>query len=235
MKLAIMQPYLFPYIGYFQLINAVDKFVIYDDVNFINKGYINRNRILLNGKPFDFSVPLSKASQNKKIKDTFVHSDGKWKRKLLATVEQAYKKAPFYGSVYPLVFNVFNMDESKITGYVRKSLRDICEYLKIGTEIVWSSEVYGNAELSGEKRIIDICRKESASTYINPIGGKELYSHNSFSNHGIHLHFIESKPINYDQLGREFVSWLSIIDVLMFNSVEDIQAMLQNYSLRPGF
>ena len=103
MKIAIMQPYFFPYLGYWQLMNIVDKFVIYDDVNYIKRGWINRNRILVEGKPFYIHVPVMKASQNKIINEMEVFVDSSLRKKELKTIELAYKKAPFFDSVYPLI------------------------------------------------------------------------------------------------------------------------------------
>lgn len=102
MKIAVMQPYLFPYIGYFQLLNAVDMFVVFDDVNFIKKGWINRNNILVNRQKYLFTVPLKDASQNKLIKEVQIADDG-WQEKFLKTVAQSYKKAEFFDEAFALI------------------------------------------------------------------------------------------------------------------------------------
>lgn len=226
-----MQPYIFPYIGYFQLINAVDKFVIYDDVNFINKGWINRNRILNNGKDSLFSIPLKEASQNKLINEIEVNWDSAWKSKFLKTLEQCYKKAPFYQETLLIIEETFSIDHEPISKVIEYNLRLICGYLDIKTEIISSSAIYENTHLKAQERILAICLQEKATQYINPIGGLELYDKDFFEAKNINLNFIKSKSIEYPQFKNEFVPWLSIIDVLMFNSKEIVKDFLGNYEL----
>lgn len=226
-----MQPYIFPYIGYFQLIGAVDRFVVYDDVNYINKGWINRNSILINGKPGLFTLPLKEASQNKKINEIHVSDDRKWIAKILRTIEMNYGKAPYFKKVFPLVSNILEGQSSSIANYNYQALAAVCEYLKIQTEIVPSSAIYGNEGLKGQDRILDICLRNKTTDYINPIGGMELYTKDTFLQNEIRLNFIKSKDCKYKQFENEFVPWLSIVDVLMFNSVDEINYMLSQYEL----
>lgn len=231
MKLAIMQPYIFPYIGYFQLIKAVDKFVLYDDVNFINRGWINRNRILVNGKDSMFTIPLKDASQNKLINEIDVNWDDNWKSKFLKTIEQSYKKAPFYVQILPIIEKTINLERNKFSEIIEQNLRLICEYLDIKTEIIHSSTIYQNIDKKAQERILDICLQEKANHYINPIGGLELYDKEVFAKENMQMNFIKSLPVEYKQFKNEFVPWLSIIDVLMFNSKENINEFLNNYEL----
>lgn len=231
MKIAIMQPYFMPYIGYFQLINAVDKFVVLDDVNYINKGWINRNNILLNGKPHLFTIPLEGASQNKKIGDIKVSTEHKWKEKLLKQIELNYKKAPFFSAGFSLFEKTIHSGYQKIAELNCNAIKMICEYLGITTTIVSSGSGYNNQHLKGQERILDICRQEQANNYINPIGGTELYDKTLFLSKGIQLNFLKTLPITYKQFNNEFVPWLSMIDVLMFNSAEEVKLMLNVYSL----
>lgn len=226
-----MQPYLFPYIGYFQLINAVDKFVVYDDVYFINKGWINRNRILVNGKAYTFTVPLKNASQNELIKDLKLAIDDRWKTKFIRTLELSYKKAPYFNKTFGIVENVINTKSTFLTDWYLKSLALIKSYLNIKTTFVKASTQYNNQNLKGQDRIIDICIKENADNYINPIGGQDLYDDQSFIDNRIKLYFLKSDLIIYKQYNNGFVPWLSIIDVLMFNGVKKINNLLGDYSL----
>ena len=226
-----MQPYIFPYIGYFQLINAVDKFVIYDDVNFINKGWINRNRILNNGKDSLFTIPLKEASQNKLINEIDVNWDDAWKSKFIKTLEQCYKKAPFYSEILPIIEQTLSIDNKPVSKVIEHNLRLICNYLDIKTEIISSSAIYQNTHLKAQERILAICLQEKASQYVNPIGGLELYDKGFFEAKNIKLNFIKSNSIEYPQFKNEFVPWLSMIDVLMFNSKEKIKEFLDNYEL----
>ncbi len=226
-----MQPYFLPYIGYFQLINAVDKFIIYDEVNYINRGWINRNQILINGKESYITVPLKKASQNKLINELFISKDIQWQKKIMRTVEQAYKKAPFFSDVYLFLKDIVETDNTTIAELNFRSIAALCKYLSIDTIIQPSSSIYENKNLRGQNRILDICLKEGADTYINPIGGIELYDPNYFKNAGVEINFIKSNPITYNQLGKEFIPWLSILDVLMFNDRAKVKTYLNNYCL----
>jgi len=232
LKAAIMQPYLFPYIGYFQLLNAVDIFVIYNDVNYIKRGWINRNRILVNGKPFLFTMPLKKASQNRLISQTEISdSFTSWRIKFMEQLRHAYHRAPFYSDCICLVKEVLCQDEYRLDRFLGLQIEIVAEYLGIGTQIVYSSEVGKGGALKGQDRIIDICRKTGAQVYINPLGGKELYDQSDFFENGLDLLFLECQTVEYRQLNHPFVSNLSIIDVLMFNSVERVREFLNRYEL----
>jgi hypothetical protein len=230
MKLAIMQPYIFPYIGYIQLIAAVDKFVVYDDVTFIKQGWINRNNILLNNKPFLFTIPLVNASSNSLIYNTLLDSRQAWKNKLLKTFQQAYRKAPYFSPVYELVERVIMADAETISELATESLLTVVSYLGILTQIQVTSRNYDNQNLTAQDRVLDICRLEQASHYINPIGGQQLYSKSDFLARGIRLDFIKSLDIKYNQFSDPFVPWLSIVDVLMFNSPERTRELIMNYN-----
>jgi len=232
--IGVMQPYVFPYLPYFQLINAVQKFVIYDDVTFIKQGWINRNNILINGKPYLFTIPLEKASSFNIIRQTKLSPKlyPIWVDKFVQTIEQNYKKAPFYEKTASIIKKVLSNDYEFISELAYESLTSIAQYLKIDTEFIQSSTIYQNSELKSQARIIDICKKEKADHYINLIGGQELYSKNEFQEQGLTLSFIKSNTISYSQFKQnEFVSWLSIIDVLMFTDPDTIKKMLNNYEL----
>ena len=233
MKLAIMQPYIFPYIGYFQLINAVDKFIIYDNIQFTKKGWINRNRILVNGKDEYFTIPLKKDSDFlnidlRKISDTFSPE----KEKLLRKIKEAYRKAPYFESVIPLVESVINQEEQNLFSFVYQSILLTCEYLDIETEIIVSSTVNIDHKLRSQDKVIALCRALGGDIYINPIGGIDLYSKETFKENNIELSFIQSTPIEYQQFKNDYVPWLSIIDVMMFNSKDDVKKMLNSFILK---
>jgi hypothetical protein len=232
MKVAIMQPYFLPYIGYFQLINSVDKFVIYDDVNFINRGWINRNNILVNGATTLIQIPLSKASQNKLINEVEIFKEGKWKVKLLRTIEQNYKIAPNFHRIFEFLQSLINKNHSHISALNFESIQTICSYLDIRTEIISSSTHYHNHHLNGQNRILDICLRENADNYINPIGGEILYDKEQFIEKNIKLNFIQPAAIPYSQTSSSFVPFLSIMDVLMNCEPEYIKTtLLKAYEL----
>ena len=233
MKVAIMQPYVFPYIGYFQLINAVDTFVFYDDVNFIKKGFINRNSILLNGKAYQFTIPCKGISQNKRICDVQLGFDRINKEKLIKTIYQAYHNAPYFEALFPLLESFLkNNTKATISEFAIDSLLFICHYLGIDKTWVISSRQHQESNhLSAQDRILTIAKKEKATVYLNPAGGRNLYSKPHFKDEGLILQFIKSKPILYPQFHNEFVPWLSILDVVMFNSISDVKHLLNAYTL----
>lgn len=231
MKIGIMQPYFLPYIGYWQLLNVVDKYVIYDDVNYINRGWINRNRILFNSKDKMITLSLKEVSQNKLIKEIELLNNEKEREKLLKTISQSYKKAPFYDEVYPLIEEILNFKEINLEKFLENSIKKIIEYLEIDTTILISSEIEKDNMLKGKNKILDICKNLGASEYYNAIGGQELYSYEEFNKEGIKLKFLKSGNIEYKQFKNEFIPNLSIIDVMMFNSKEKIKEFLNNYTL----
>ncbi|MFX4284298.1 WbqC family protein [Aliarcobacter butzleri] len=228
MTLAIMQPYLFPYIGYWQLINAVDSFVIYDDVNYINKGYINRNSILSNEKSQQFTLELIGASQNKLINEIEIGNNSK---KLLKTIEMSYKKAPYFEIIFSIIEDIFHQEEKNLAKFIGYSLQKIANYLDIDTKFIYSSHIEKDNTLKAQDKILDICNKLEATTYINAIGGQELYSKEIFQEKKINLNFLKTELIKYKQFNNNFVPYLSIIDILMFNSVIEIKKIIYKYEL----
>ncbi|MDO6758739.1 WbqC family protein [Tamlana sp. 2_MG-2023] len=226
-----MQPYFFPYIGYFQLINTVDKFVFYDDVNFIKGGFVNRNSILLGNKSLRINVMLKKASSFKKINEITINNQINWQKKLLKQISQSYSKAPQFDVIYNLIEKIILNKEECLSGFLKQGIVQVCNYLDIETEIINSSKIYENKELKGKERIFDICKQERSSHYFNAIGGIALYDKQEFLNESIKLDFLKTGEIKYAQFANTFVPNLSIIDVLMFNSKVDVQKMLLNYKL----
>lgn len=231
MKIGIMQPYFFPYIGYWQLINIVDKYVVYDDVNYIKNGWINRNRILVGESSQWFTLPLKGASPFKLINQIEITTEPKILRKLLQTLDMAYHKAPYFKPVFELLCQTME-HSSNLSEYLYFSILKVTQYLNINTEIILSSSLDKNNELKGKDKILHICHKLGANEYINAIGGQELYDKNDFANHGIALHFLcTDNDIYYRQFKNSFVSNLSLIDVMMFNAVKEIKEMLKRYTL----
>ena len=231
MKLGIMQTYFVPYIGYWQLMNAVDKYVIYDDVNFIKGGWINRNRILVNGEAKYFNIPMLGASPYKHINEVGVNNDEKLIDKNLRIIEGAYKKAPYYEQVYSLIKEILTCKKENLALYIENSFKVICKYLNIHTEFIISSELEKDCSLKGQEKVLSICGMLGATEYYNAIGGQQLYSFSDFKEQNISLKFLQTKEIVYKQFQNEFQPNLSIIDIMMFNSVEQIQEMLQQFTL----
>lgn len=231
MKLGIMQPYFIPYIGYWQLLNAVDQYVIYDDVNFIKGGWINRNQILVNKAPQYFNIPMLGASPNKLIKEVRVNQDERIINKNLRIVQAAYAKAPYFHAVYPMIEEMLRCGKESLSAYIAVSIRIICDYLGITTKLLISSKIPKNNQLTGQDKVLEICKILKASDYYNAIGGRELYSFEVFRGNGLALHFLKRNEIRYAQFGETFYPDLSIVDVMMFNSKEQIQEMLGEYTI----
>jgi len=231
MKLAVMQPYFFPYIGYYQLVNAVDKFIIYDDVNYITAGWINRNNILINKEKKYFTLNLSEASQNKLINEIKV---GKNKDKILKTIKYNYSKAPFFKESFQIIEEIFSAikEDSLISKIAGLSIIIISKYFNFNTDFEYSSEKYFDTKgMEKAERLIEICKKNNAATYINAIGGRKLYRKEYFIKKGIELKFIKTNITKYKQYKNPFEPGLSIIDVMMFNSPEKIREMMNDYEL----
>lgn len=226
-----MQPYFFPYIGYFQLLNMVDKYVVYDDAKFANNKWGYRNRILINGAPGFFRIKTLKASQNKHFNEISVSNDMETKKKNICTLECAYKKAPHFSEVMPVLEKFLMTDFDNLAEYNVASNRLICTYLGIKTDILLFSEIDCDKALTRQFRIYDVCKHLGGNEYINAIGGTELYDFEEFRENGIELAFLKTDDISYPQFGGDFVPNLSIIDVMMFNSVPEIQDLLNRYTL----
>lgn len=231
MKLGIMQPYFVPYIGYWQLMNAVDKYVIYDDVTFIKGGWINRNRILENGEPKYFNIPMKGASSNKLINKIGVNNDPALIEKNIRIIKNSYEKAPYFDNVYPLAEKILKCGKDNLVEYIIFSFNIICKYLGITTELIVSSNLQKDCALKGQDKVIQICKILGATEYFNAIGGRELYSPDAFGKNGINLKFLKTGNIFYKQFDNEFQNNLSIIDVMMFNSRENIKNMLDEFTL----
>ncbi len=243
MKIGIMQPYFFPYLGYFQLIDAVDTFCIYEHVSFRKRSWITRNRILNKGtnEPVFINLPVRGKSSYKMINEIDINNQEDWRKTILNLIYFNYKKAPFFDFAYSKIESLLESKEEGIHGYNSQIIRSISQWLDIKTEIISKSTYEVEKELSSNnmdhdldaksKRIIKLCEQHNANHYINPIGGTELYHKDTFSRHNIKLNFISSNPIKYTQWGKEYIPYLSIVDMMMHVSKSDMQKMLKSYSL----
>lgn len=231
-KVAIMQPYFFPYLGYWQLLAAVDTFVILDDVNYINRGWINRNRIAINGEPSWLTVPLQGASQNKHICDIDIAPDDGWKKRLHRTLATAYAKAPHSANTLALFEQWLAHADGNLSTALHRSITQVAESLDINTTIIPSSRIYPKGELKGAERILDICKREGAAAYVNPPGGKELYDAAMFREAGIELLFLQP-DLHQDELrsGASDGSVLLILDSMMHNSAEELAGAVKRFEL----
>lgn len=226
MKLAIMQPYFFPYTGYWQLIAAVDIFIVYDNIKYTKKGWINRNRFLLKGRDAVFSIPLQKASDSLNIVDR--HLAGNFDRAaLINQLAAAYQMAPHFSNTFPLIVKIIENPADNLFEYLHASIVSICLHLDIRTRIIVSSKVDIDHTLKKQDKVIAFCSALGAATYINSIGGRELYRHEDFSAAQIELRFLEAGLSEYPQHRAPFIPWLSIIDVLMFNPINETKRLIR--------
>lgn len=231
----MMQPYLFPYLGYFQLIAAADVFVLGDDLQYIRSGWVNRNRILNNGEAKLITFPLKRdrydlAINQRQLSDTFDDEVGC----LLNIIKQSYAKAPYYPQVMPLLERLLRFPVKNLALYIENSIREMCAYLHIDTPILRGSDLDIATPTDKQDRVLKIVQTFACDRYLNPIGGVELYDTGYFADNGIALRFFKMDAIAYRQLKGDFVANLSIIDVLMFNCVEQVQELLQYYSVSTG-
>ncbi len=216
-KIGIMQPYFLPYMGYWQLINYTDEFVVYDNIQYTKKGWISRNRFLQNGKDALFSLQLKSDSDSlpvykRELADSFDRG------KLIRQLTEAYRKAPYFAENFPVIQEIINFPDNNLSAYIENSIRRICEYLEIKTPLIISSSIHVDQNLKGKEKVIAICHALKADEYINPIGGLELYNKNEFQKEGISLSFLKSRALEYESFGYTAIPHMSILDVLMFNS-----------------
>lgn len=252
MKLAIMQPYFMPYIGYFQAISAVDKYILYSNLTFIKDAWMNRNRIRLkNGKVQTISVPLLHKSSNTLIYDTLVDNGQKWQEKLLKTLLLNYKGSKGFDEAFPLFQDMLSIKYETLTELNAETLRAICQFLGISTIIESDNSRFLDMEnqlteydadksvlprlvTQPEKkvaRVLEMCRLEDCHDFVNAIGGQALYDKEEFAKYGVQLSFVHTNEFEYEQFGLPFEPNLSIIDVLMFNGKEGTKRLLQEYTL----
>ena len=234
MTVAIMQPYIFPYLGYYQLVNAVDTFVFFDDVNYINKGWINHNNILQKDKSLKFTVPLVKASQNKLINEIEISEYDKWRKGFLKSVEINYKKAPQFSFIFNWLNEFFAKEFVLISDLASDSVKEIARLLELSVIFENSSSINYKTDVvqKGEQKILKLCKILKTDKYINPKNGVSLYNKDLFNLENIELKFIDMHEMTYQQFRKnKFVPYLSILDIMMFNSKSEIVKMLDKYDL----
>ncbi len=215
MIVGIMQPYFLPYVGYFQLLNYCDTFLIYDDIEYTKKGWINRNRFQQNGEIRNFSLNLKSASDYLQIKEREL-SDDFDRLKMSRAIEAAYRKAPHFEELIKFLQPIITFESNNLFLYLENSIRMACQYLGITSKIIKTSELEIGADLRGQERVLRLCELLDAKQYVNPIGGLDLYDRASFKDRGIELKFIKSRLSPYPQGNFEFVSALSIVDQIAF-------------------
>lgn len=223
-----MQPYFMPYIGYWQLMAAVDVYVVYDDVNYIKGGWVSRNRILMDGKPHLFTITLNGASPNKLFNEIEVRDNFVKFRKML---QSCYAKAPYFADTMQLMEQVYSYEQRDLGHFMLNQFQMVLDYLQCDTKLILSSELTKDNTLRGAEKVKHICKLLGADTYYNAIGGRELYDKSDFAVQGVDLKFVQTLSVQYKQFNDDFQPNLSLIDVLMFNSREEVQQLLNQYKL----
>jgi hypothetical protein len=233
MRIAIMQPYFLPYIGYWQLIQAVDKFVILDDVNYINRGWINRNRISVHGEPCWMTLPLIAASQNRLISEIDLLPDDGWKSRLIKKVEDSYQGESSFPATMQVFRELMGRAQGNLSVYLAATIQRICDLLALATEIIPSSRIFPKEDLKGQHRILDICAKLGADEYLNPPGGRDLYDSELFAGCGIKLMFLDASQSGIGlKSGSYCGEMLSLLDTLMMNPLEAIRAAVSKFQIQ---
>lgn len=233
MKIAIMQPYFFPYIGYFQLVNSVDEFIVYDNIEYSRKGWVNRNRILMDGSDVYITIPLKKDSDYLSIGERVLAESWQGDRKkILNKLRECYRQAPYFKTVFPIVEESIGSNEINLFKFLLNTLQRVNSYLEIKTTLIASSLIPIDHNLKAEDKVLAIAKARNADVYINPIGGLALYSKLRFNEDCIELKFLKAdEDIDYPQFRSPFIPFLSIIDVMMFNSQQKIQDYLMRFTL----
>lgn len=223
-KIAIMQPYFFPYIGYFQLINHVDLYVFYDDVQWI-RGWINRHCLLNNNKEYLTTLNVQKHSSHAMINEIML-KDKTVQLQYLDLITTLYSKAPYFKDIYNLIKEIVEYPNENLSLFVENSIIQICKFLDIKTEFIRSSDIDFDKTLKGQDRLIELCKALGYKNYVNNINGKDLYNREDFEKENLKLYFFNREITPYKQFNDNFVPFLSIIDVLMFNDIETVKSEL---------
>lgn len=227
MKTAIMQPYLFPYIGYFQLINSVDKFIFFDDVQWMKGGWINRHTVLKNSEESLLTLAVLKHSYKSQINEVVIRPDSKGKQEYLAKLRSYYFKAPYFEKTYSIIESIFDYENNNIAQFIYNSFIELNKVLETDTQFILSSSLDYDRTLHAEGKVLDICKVLETNTYINTVRGQHLYSKEEFKNEEIELLFLDRELDEYRQFNNEFVPYLSIIDIMMFNPMPKVQEMIK--------
>ena len=233
MKIGIMQPYFLPYLGYWQIMNMVDKYIVYDNIQYTKKGWFNRNRFLQNGHDELFSINLEKASDFLDVRERNI-SPVFNRVKLLEQFKNSYRKAPYFKENFPLIEHIVMYPEKNLFKYLFNSIQTVHDAFDMKSELIISSDVDIDHSKKAAEKVKALVLAVGGNEYINPIGGVDLYSYIDFKKSGIDLKFHKISDIKYKQFDNEFIPCLSIVDVLMFNSIQKTKEMLNAYTLTAG-
>ena len=227
-----MQPYFFPYLGYFAIMHYVDKWIVFDEAQYIYHGWINRNRILNYNKDWQYvTAPIQKHSRDIKIKDVVLANHIQWRDKLLAQLQQYRKRAPYFSSVIEVVREAVNVQEESLSALNTHVLRAICGYLGISVTIeVFSKRNWDIGEVQeADEWALRISESLGAKQYVNPPNGKMFFDEAKWSKSEIELRFLKIRELEYSQKNAAFIPNLSVIDVMMFLEPAHIREAMERY------
>jgi hypothetical protein len=223
---AVMQPYFFPYIGYFQLMSQCDTFVVFDDVQYVDHRWMNRNRILLNGKSAWLTYPVERGPLAGSIRDRLYVARDQDRLDVLNKLHEAYRRAPNYEPVRALVQSCLDFESRSVSAFNANLLEAVARAIGLRSTMKFASDFGIDPSLRGEDRVLAVCAALGAREYVNSIGGVSLYSSENFDRRGVTLRFLKGEAVQYRQFGAEFVPSLSIIDALMFTDESELADML---------
>lgn len=224
--IGLMQPFFLPYIGYFQLMNAVDFFIVLDNVEYSKKSYVKRNILNLNGKDKLFSIPIKKSKDNSKINELILSEKFRdFKIKFYNQFKTNYYYADYYDEAIELLNEIFSTDEIRLSNFLVNQLKVIAKKFEMNTTIATSSDYLKDNYDTKEERIFDICKKLESKIYINAIGGRKLYSKEFFSLQGIDLKFIQKNIVNKN------IGYYSILNDVAIYGIKTLRKKLYDYEL----
>lgn len=226
-----MQPYFFPYIGYFQLMKAVETFIMLDDAQYVERSWMNRNRINLNDRPAWITMPVRNASRDLAINQRFyMLADGI--PVINRKIQAAYSKSPFFADISAMLAGIFEYADANVARFNSNLLISVGRALDLHCQVHFASEFDNPLHFRGEARILDLCQRLGVTHYVNAIGGTSLYQNESFRSVGIRLSFIRTRTV--PQQAPIDIGHLSIIHDMMQTGTECTRELLNMYDLVEG-
>ena len=235
MKLGIMQPYFFPYLGHFDLINLVDEWIVFDTPQYMRHHWVNRNRVLHPNAGWQYiTVPLRKHPQDTPINQVQIAMENDWRNRILRQLEHYRREAPYYKQVAGFLEECFSEASPNLSETNILTLRKTCQRLGISTpfhvfsqmDLALTEDVEGPGDWA-----LNISRVVGASEYVNPPGGAALFNESKFTADNIKLTIQAFMNMIYPCGPYQFEPGLSVLDVMMWNSPEQIKQYLDTCHL----
>lgn len=236
MKIASHQPYFFPYIGHYSLIYSADLFVFADLRQYTRKGWMARNRILkpLRREAQYFRIGLIKPRDKASLTECCLHKNEKWKIRILDQVAHYKNVAPYFNETILIIKDLFEKKYITLLEFNIESTKVLLNIFNINTPTILFSDIEQKVEKADRPGLwgLKICKALNASAYVNAPDGEKFMPVKEYIKSGIRLGFIQPDIKNYNQFNNEFISHLSIIDVLMFNGIKKTSEMIKKYEIK---